>query len=99
MQRAERGHVQRGWGRVGVELAEVEVQFRHLRVEAEAFRSERALPSLINSLRDVLEVGPLPTPCPSEIWWTGLKWAVHLNCALACAHIYICALPLSCIYI
>jgi hypothetical protein len=45
------------WGRrVGVVLPEVEVRFKELSVEATAYSSGRALPSIYNSVRNVAEV-------------------------------------------
>ena len=45
--------------RVGIELPAVEVRFEDLTVEAQAEAAGRELPSIFNSYRNWVEVGPL----------------------------------------
>ncbi|GAV81969.1 hypothetical protein CFOL_v3_25422, partial [Cephalotus follicularis] len=41
--------------RVGIKLPVIEVRFKHLNVEAEAYAGSRALPTLINSSANTVE--------------------------------------------
>ena len=57
--------------RVGIRLPSVEVRFENLTVEAQAEAAGRELPSIFNSYRSWVEVGPLEldwhlmSPCDS----------------------------------
>ena len=42
--------------RVGIELASVEVRFENLNVESAVYVGNRALPTVLNSYRNVLDV-------------------------------------------
>lgn len=42
--------------RVGIELPQIEVRYEHLSVEAEVYVGARALPTLLNSAINVVEV-------------------------------------------
>ena len=46
--------------RVGIKLPSVEVRFQDLTVEAQAEAAGRELPSIFNSYRNWVEVGPAP---------------------------------------
>ena len=42
--------------RVGIEIPKIEVRFEHLNVEGDAYIGTRALPTLLNSTMNVIEV-------------------------------------------
>ena len=42
--------------RVGIELASIEVRFENLSVESSVYVGSRALPTVLNSYRNVLDV-------------------------------------------
>lgn len=42
--------------RVGIEIPKVEVRFEHLFVEGDAYKGTRALPTLVNSTVNAIEV-------------------------------------------
>lgn len=42
--------------RVGIELPQIEVRYEHLSVEADVYVGARALPTLLNSAINVVEV-------------------------------------------
>ncbi len=44
------------WRRVGMELPEVEVRFENLTIESSVYVGSRALPSVLNAYRNVIEV-------------------------------------------
>ncbi|KAL5697556.1 ABC transporter G member 36 [Ranunculus cassubicifolius] len=43
--------------KVGIQLPTVEVRFEHLRIEADCYLGNRALPTLLNTARDIFESG------------------------------------------
>lgn len=47
--------------RVGIEIPKIEVQFDHLSVEGEVHTGSRALPSLLNSTLNTIEVLSITT--------------------------------------
>lgn len=46
--------------RVGIELPKIEVRYEHLAIEGEAYVGTRALPTLINSTLNAVEVPKYP---------------------------------------
>ena len=42
--------------RVGIDIPTIEVRFEHLRVEAEAYIGQRALPTIFNFFANLMEV-------------------------------------------
>ena len=45
-----------GENRVGIEIPKIEVRYEHLSIEGQAYLGTRALPTLINSTLNTLEV-------------------------------------------
>lgn len=48
--------VRHGFFRVGIELPTIEVRYENLTIEADCYVGDRALPTLWNSTRNILEV-------------------------------------------
>ena len=46
-----------GAGRVGIQMSKVEVRFEDLRVDADVHVGGRAMPTVLNSVRNFVEVG------------------------------------------
>lgn len=48
--------VRHGFFRVGIELPTIEVRYENLTIEADCYVGDRALPTLLNSTRNIFEV-------------------------------------------
>lgn len=48
--------VRHGLFRVGIELPTIEVRYENLTIEADCYVGDRALPTLLNSTRNIFEV-------------------------------------------
>lgn len=78
---------------MGIELPTVEVRFEHVRVEAKCYMGKRAMPTLLNKVRDVAEtlvglIGVKPTEMTNLTILNDVSGIIKPSrCVCACLYI------------